>query len=126
MWGGPLLQRPLDRGDRCRGRGATKREAPGEWSGGTASRENVRGLPQGKEWIRAGAGATEAGEQEPGKAGWSVNTASQGGGVSSLAPSRWARMSVTAAMSSSGSIAVASGRDRGEGSQSLGRRATQP
>lgn len=107
---GPLLKRPLDRGDGCWGRGATEREAPGEWSGGTASSENVRGRPQGMGWVRAGAGATEAGEQGPGRAGCSVNIASQGGGVSSLAPSRWARMSVTAAMSSSGSIAVAPGR----------------
>ena len=88
VWGGPWLQRPLDRGGRCEGRGATEREAPGEWSGGTASRENVRGLPQEWEWVRAGVGAAEAGEQGPGRAGWSVNIASQGGGVSSLAPSR--------------------------------------
>lgn len=108
--GGPLLKRPLDRGDRCWGRGATERGAPGEWSGGTASKENVRGRPQGMGWVRAGAGATEAGEQGLGRAGCSVNIASQGGGVSSLAPSRWARMSVTAAMSSSGSIAVTPGR----------------
>lgn len=108
--GGPLLKRPLDLGDRCWGRGATEREAPGEWSGGTASRENVRGRPQGMGWVRAGAGATKAGEQGLGRAGCSVNIASQGGGVSSLVPSRWARMSVTAAMSSSGSIAVTPGR----------------
>lgn len=108
--GGPLLQSPLDRGDRCWGRGATEQEAPREWSGGTASRENVRGRPQGRGWVRAGAGATEAGEQGLGRAGCSVNITSQGGGVSSLAPSRWARMSVTAAMSSSGSIAVTPGK----------------
>lgn len=108
MRGGPLLQRPLGRGDRCGGRGATEQEALGEWSGVAASRENVRGRPQGRGWVRAG--ATAAGVQELGNAGWSVNTASQGGVVSSLAPSRWARMSVTAAMSSSGSIAVAPGR----------------
>lgn len=99
--GRPLLQRPLDRGGRCGGRGATEREAPGQWSGGTASKEKVRGRPQDRGWVQAGAA-----EQGLGRAGWSVNMASQGGGVSSLAPSRWARMSVTAAMSSSGSIAI--------------------
>lgn len=108
MRGEPLRQRPLERGDRCGGRGATKRGASEEWSGGTASRENVLGRPQGSGWVRAG--ATEAGEQGRGRAGWSVNMASQGGAVSSLTPSRWARMSVTAAMSSRGSIAVAPGR----------------
>lgn len=85
-----------------------EQEALGEWSGGAASRENVRGRPQGRGWVRAG--ATEAGEQGLGRAGCSVNMASQGGGVSSLVPSRWARMSVTAAMSSRGSIAAAPGR----------------
>lgn len=102
-------------GDLCGGRGATEREGPREWSAGAASREKVRGLPQGRGCIQVGTGATEAGEQELGKAGWSVNIASQGGDGSSLVPSRWARMSVTAAMSSSGSMAVAAGRGQGEG-----------
>lgn len=72
----------------------------------------MRGLPQGRGCVQVG---TEAGEQELRKAGWSVNIASQGGGRSSLVPSRWARMSVTAAMSSSGSMAVAAGRGKGRG-----------
>lgn len=66
---GPLLQRPLELGGRWEGRGATEQEAPEEWSGGTASREKVRGRPQGTGWVQAGVGATEAGKQELGRAG---------------------------------------------------------
>lgn len=108
MWGAPLLKRPLV----CGGRGAAERGTPGVRSEGTESKDRVRGRPQGG----------VAGEG--GQAGWPENTTSQGGAISSLASLRWARMSVTAAMSSRGSIAVCGtrkGGGRGCQSTALGR-----